>query len=229
VTALVLLGAAVLPATAASAPALVDEANRLFKEGKLDDALKLYTQAQLSKPDSPEIQIGIGNVFYRKGEFDKAREAYQRAFAARDGKLAQSARFNSGTANLSEQKYKEAIEDYKDALRANPQDAEARKNLELALMKLQKQQPPPQNDQDKKDDKKQDQKQQKSPQQPKDGEQKKDDKPQAAPTEERPSTPTERKDRQEAERILDALKGADKPKAEGTKQRRPDKPPEKDW
>ena len=64
---------------------------------------------------------------------------------------------------LSQQKnLEESIEAYKNALRNNPDDKEARENLQKALLELRKKTPPPKKE--KKENKKQDQQQQKQPQ-----------------------------------------------------------------
>jgi len=224
-------------AMAASAPSLVEEGNRLFKDGKYDEALKAYTQAQIAAPDSPEIQLNIGNVFYRKGEFEKAREAYARAFAARQRALQESAWFNAGTAHLSANNLKEAVEEYREALKIDPKDSDARRNLELALKRLEQDKPPPTSSSTQKD--------QKEGPSPRQDQQKEGQDPNRPPSqasggagEEKPGEEKEpkgregrvdRKERQEAERILDALRAEDKPKLNMKEQRRPERPPEKDW
>src|SRR5690606_11598804 len=72
---------------------------------------------------------------------------------------------NLGNTYMNEKKYTEAVDAYKNALRNNPNDDETRYNLALAKDMLEKNPPPPQDneDKDKKDEKKkQDKKDEKS-------------------------------------------------------------------
>jgi Ca-activated chloride channel family protein len=66
--------------------------------------------------------------------------------------------YNKGTILSGQKKLEESIEEYKNALRHDPNDKNARENLQKALLELRKKNPP------KKDDKKKQQKQQQKPQ-----------------------------------------------------------------
>ncbi len=122
-----------------------NEGNRLYEQKRYDEALKMYTDAQASRPGAPELHYNIGNVLYRKGEYDKALEEYLRAQSASDPRLTQASVYNRANALLQEGKVQDAINAYVQALRARPDDRDAKRNLELALRRLKEQQknPPP--------------------------------------------------------------------------------------
>jgi tetratricopeptide (TPR) repeat protein len=133
---------AVLPARAGpagSAASRNNEGNRLYDQKRYDDALKMYTDAQAARPDSPELHYNIGNVLFRKQEYDKATEEYLRAQSSVDPALRQAAVFNRGNALLMQGRFQEAVGAYVQALRARPDDADAKRNLELALKRLKEQ------------------------------------------------------------------------------------------
>lgn len=108
------------------------EGAELYREGKLDEALAAFTQAQVESPDAPEIHYNIGNVHYRKEEMDKAIEEYR---AAQSGGVLvqQHAHYNEGNVHYRAQDFERAVESYKRALKIDPGDIEARQNLELSL------------------------------------------------------------------------------------------------
>ncbi|MCI0567585.1 MAG: tetratricopeptide repeat protein [Acidobacteria bacterium] len=130
------------PYAHASASSKNQQGNQLYKEKKYPEALKRYTEAQLEAPDSPQLHYNLGNVFFRQGEVEKAREEYRRALAAADASLDPRAVYNLGNTFLSQQQYQEAVEAYQRTLKLAPKDMDAKRNLELALlaMKQQKQQ-----------------------------------------------------------------------------------------
>ena len=200
-----------------------NEGNRLFQQKRYDEALKKYTDAQASRPGAPELHYNIGNVLFRKGEFEKAIEEYRRAGAVADPRLSQAATYNRGNALMMQGRLPEAVKTYVQALRARPDDQDAKRNLELALrlMKEQQQKKP----QEQQDDQQDEQKDQGSPQQkPQPQDAKQDEKKQP---ERRPGQMSE----EEAREILDALRESEK---DGVKKHArattPDeRRPEEDW
>ncbi len=202
------------PPLYASARSKNEEGNRLYKEKKYDEALKRYTEAQLEAPDAPQLHYNLGNVLFRKGELEKARDEYLRALAAADRGLDPRAVYNMGNTFFSQQQYKEAISAYQRALKLNPSDADAKRNLELALLRMQqqKQRKQQQKQGDRKDN--QSQKQPQPQQQPRSGDEKQPDQgekkeqgqdQQSATRQEKGSLSKE-----EAERILNALQEEEK-------------------
>ncbi len=210
-------------ARADSAAAKNNEGNLLYSQKQLDEALKMYTEAQVARPEAPELHYNIGNVLYRKKEFDKALDEYRKAQAAKDPRLAQAALFNRGNALMQSGKVQDAVGAYVQALRARPDDPDAKRNLELALRMLQEQK-----------------KKQNAPSEPKD-DQPKNPPPQPRPQtsepgpgEPRPSQPQPRPGQmspEEARRILDALRDQEKEGMKKHAQAAPSdrRPPEKDW
>ncbi len=60
---------------------LMVEAEALFSQGKLDDALKNYQKALQLDPKSYEAALFSGDVYTHKGDFAQAETAYQKAIA----------------------------------------------------------------------------------------------------------------------------------------------------
>jgi tetratricopeptide (TPR) repeat protein len=150
-----LAGLALLVATPAfaSARSKNQEGNKAYQEKKYGEAMKRYTEAQLEAPDSPQLHYNLGNVFFRQGELEKAREEYRRALAAADATLDPKAVYNLGNTFFSQQQFPEAVDAYQRTLKLAPKDMDAKRNLELALLKMkQKQQPQNQNSKNSKQD-----------------------------------------------------------------------------
>jgi tetratricopeptide (TPR) repeat protein len=207
------------PAAADQAASKNNDGNRLYQQKKYDDALKMYFDAQASRPEAPQLHYNIGNVLFRKKEYDKAVEEYLRAQAAPDPALSQAANFNRGNALLMQGRPEDAIKAYVQALRARPDDTDAKRNLELALRLLE--QKKKQQQQQKQQDKNQDQN--KNPQQqPQQGEGSG-----PPPRQKKPGEMTE----EEARQVLEALQQEEK---EGIKKHAKAmagdrREPEQDW
>ena len=145
-------------------------------------------------------------------------EAYQRALESDDPALQASAWYNLGNAFFRQQQLEESLESYKEALRLNPADVDAKHNLETVLEMMQQQQQqqnPDQQDQNEDDqdqeqqeqqqgDDEQDEQQEDQPQDqdPEDGEEQ--DPEQQQPQEGESEAPREMS-REEAERLLEAI------------------------
>jgi len=131
-----------LPPSAAAQPGRADvqEGNRLYREGRYDEAHEKYLEALRAAPDSPVIRFNDANALYQSDEFARAVDAYRGAIEAADPILEAQAWYNLGNALYRQQQVEGALEAYKEALRRNPGDTDAKHNLEVALEQLQQQQ-----------------------------------------------------------------------------------------
>jgi tetratricopeptide (TPR) repeat protein len=144
ILATLLLGALGQPAEAATVGSKNREANRLFEQGKYQEAEKAYLEAQAENPGKPELTYNLGNALLRQKKHKEALQALRQAVAKANRGLQANAWYNTGNALYETGSYKQAADAFVQALRINPADREAKQNLELALKKLeqQKQQQP---------------------------------------------------------------------------------------
>lgn len=133
--------------------------NSAYKENKYDAAENEYRDA-LKKADNNVIaDYNLGNALYKKDKADEAIKSYDNAIAhTDDNTIKQEAYYNKGVAYQKAKKLPECITAYKNALLLNPNDEDARQNLQRALKEQEKQQQ--QNPKQNKDQKKQQQPQQ---------------------------------------------------------------------
>ncbi len=133
----------------------VREGNKLYKEQKYKEATAEYQKALQKQPSYIPGLFNLGNAQYQQKEFEGARKVFEGTAKTAPEKNQQSAaNYNIGNTYLEEKKYKEAVEAYKEALRKNPQDEQAKYNLSYALEMLKNQQGGDGKDKNKKDDKK---------------------------------------------------------------------------
>ena len=157
-------------ARAASIASKNKEGNRLFQQGKYQEAEKAYLGAQLEDPGKPELLYNLGNTMIKQKKYDSAVQSLRQAAGKADRGLQASSWYNLGNALYESGKLPEAAHSFIQALRINPSDREAKHNLELTLrrMKEQKQNSKGQgskDDQSKQDERKQDKPEDKSGQQ----------------------------------------------------------------
>ena len=228
----------------------IEAGNAALQAGKADDALVHYDKAVKKLPADAGTHFDRGAALYALSRFDEAGEEFLRATEAKDPALKASAFYNLGNAFFKKEKFKEAVSAYTRSLGLEPDDKQAKWNLEIALRKQKdkeekeqegqdqktrtrrrtteegRQKKDGQERQDKKDDKKDEQKKDqkdKKDQDQKDQKDKQDQKPQ-----EKPSAPKEQK---QIQSVLDNLerssKDLEKERAKARAVRRA--PPERDW
>lgn len=119
--------------------ATIAQGNQAFASQQYDAALEKYTSAQTSAPIFAEPFYNAANVFYKQGAFDKAQAMLEQALTRSNEKIAQFLEYNLGNVAYNAKQFEQAIAAYEDALRLNPDDADAKHNLELALLQKQQQ------------------------------------------------------------------------------------------
>ena len=142
----------------------VRKGNRSFKDGSYTEAEVEYLKAVDKDSLSVAANYNLANTYFRKGEYDNAKAALERArevaMASPDG--AQYF-YNLGSVAIAQQDWKTAVESLQLSLLMNPDDLNAKENYIYAKKKLEDQQQnqnqnnQDQNNQDNQNDQNQDQ------------------------------------------------------------------------
>ena len=120
-----------------STPAQVNKSgHEPYLSGDYAAALDAYQGAQEGSTESGEPYYNTGNVLYCMGEYEESLQNYDESLRHASGELRSRGFFNRGNAAFQQQQYAQAVEAYKEVLRMNPEDRDAKHNLELALEQL---------------------------------------------------------------------------------------------
>jgi len=189
-----------------ASPSQLKEGNRQFKNKNYDKALQLYEDALIDTPYSSILHFNAGDAQAMMGDLSKADASFIDAGQSANPILKGASRYNRGNLLFAQGKWADAVEAYKDSLRANPQDEDAKYNLGIALRALHNP-PPPKQGQGKQDQKQgggsNDQKQQ-----------------QAKP---------DQMSKEDAERLLDAAGAGEKKKSNQKMPKNEAAHPDEDW
>jgi Ca-activated chloride channel family protein len=124
-----------------SAEKLNKDGNEAFAEASYLEALAAYEAALIESPELAEPYYNAANTLYREGAFSEATMLMQEALKYADAEsLEQNGFYNAGNSSFNLQEFEAAIAAYTEALLRNPDDQDAKYNLELALQQLQQQQ-----------------------------------------------------------------------------------------
>jgi len=227
--------------------------NELFEAGRYEDALQAFTEADVhstsSDPRLPKLYKNMGNTYAKLGKYEQAAAMYQKALEASGNAAFQAdVQYNAGNAWFKQHQYQQALESYKQALELNPKHKQSQKNKELVeKLIVQQQQQQQKNQQNKQDQQQQNQQNQQNQQDKKDQQQKQDQQKQqeqkeqqqeqkqpqdqkqqtADQAEKSPEDKQQQLSKEEALRILDALK--EKEQLPQQQVQAPPRPVEKDW
>ena len=123
--------------------------NDAYKKKQYKEAVAVY-QKVLKKTVNATASYNLGNALYKTEKLDEALKSYDNTVqTTRSNLLKEKAYYNGGVVLQKQNKLGECIKAYKNALKLDPNDEEARQNLQRALMQQQKQ-----DKKDKKEDKK---------------------------------------------------------------------------
>ncbi len=204
-----------LPATAQTAHTLVKEGNKKVLSRDYDAALSKYLEAKASRDSlRPELTYDLAGVYARRGQVPIADSLYRNLPEETRKELLARADYNRGTAQAQAKNYGEAIESLIDALKRDPHDMDAKRNLEIVrrLQQEQKQQQQQKKNQKQQKDKNQQQQQQQQNQQQQNqqnSKQKQDEQQKQQEQQQQQKLP-EQMDKEVAKRLLDQLQQDEK-------------------
>ena len=133
----------------------VRKGNRAYEKGNYQDAAGRYMRALGADPSSFEAQYNLGNALHRQEMYDQAAQVQQQAAADSLAAPVDRAQafYNLGNTQFRQQKYAEALESYKNSLRLNPDDPQAKFNYAYVKKLLDDQNQQNQDNKDHKDNK----------------------------------------------------------------------------
>jgi len=115
----------------------VAEGNKHYAENKFDEANDKYRDAEVANPEAPIVHFNIGDALYKKRKYEEALQAYQKALQKSDNpQLQAQAYYNSGNTYFRLNKWPESLQAYQEALKLNPNDQDAKYNLEYVRAKI---------------------------------------------------------------------------------------------
>lgn len=154
-------------AQSADAEKAIQAGNDFYKQQQFNKAAIEYNKAIEADPANNTAKFNKANAVYKQDQKVDAAKLYAEvAKGTEEKELRSKAYYNKGVILSQQQNLEESIEAYKNALRNNPEDKEARENLQKALLELKKKTPPKKKEDDQQK-KKKEQAQQKKQQQSK--------------------------------------------------------------
>jgi Ca-activated chloride channel homolog len=145
----VLTGALLAALLLGCGPGRLDRGNRLYRDGRIDEAAAAYGEALRAGDDTPALHYNLGTAFLGLARYPESEQHLRRALDDLDPELQQRALYNLGNRFLLEGRATNppqslelldaAVEAYKGALRIQPDDGDAKFNLELALREREEQ------------------------------------------------------------------------------------------
>jgi len=201
-----------------------------FRDGDYDEAMKNFQRAKDAASDNPLAMYNLGTALYKNGKIGEAAKEFSNALTQdtmiTDTILTKNLLYNIGNCAYLADSFRQAARFYKSAVILDPEDEDAKYNLELALRHLQNQQNQQNQNQNqqKNQQQQQQQNQQKQQQQNQQQQAQKQKKKQGELSKEEAERLMEAMERQEKELLKDWMKDKNKKRASGGRYRNP-----RDW
>jgi len=104
--------------------------------GKPDSAKVFYKQCLTIQPDNLSVKEGLATCYLREGSLDSAGALYNELLSGEE--VNPDIAFNAGLVEFQRENWAGAAKDFKITVDNYPEDIEARENLSIALMQLEK-------------------------------------------------------------------------------------------
>ena len=128
----------VTPKDAVLAP--IDDPYEAYEAGQYEQALAGLIDRQIERPEDPDLQLGVGSAQYQLQDFEAAEQSYTRAALSPDPIRRFEALYNLGNTAYRQGRLLEAIDGYVRALDLNPDDEDAKFNLEFVREEVRRRQ-----------------------------------------------------------------------------------------
>lgn len=111
--------------------------NQFYKDGQFEQAEIQYRKALEAEPKNTTALYNLSNALYKQKKYEDAIKVAATLYkTTKDTALKSADYYNEGVSYSKLNNLEASIESYKNALRLNPSDKEARENLQKALLQL---------------------------------------------------------------------------------------------
>lgn len=213
--------------------------NKQYEKGNFSEADVQYKKALEKNPQNTKASFNLGASQYRQENWEDATTSFTGSALNFENDTPTKAEsfYNLGNTLMKQQKYQESIEAYKQSLRLNPKDEDARYNLAYAKQKLEQQKQEQNNqNQDQNKDQQQDQQQQQQEDQQQQDQQQDQQQQQNQQQQDQQQQKEQRQQEQQiskedAEKMLEAMKNKEQNTMEKVKEQKvgKGKKMDKDW
>ena len=126
----------------------ITEGNTFYRNGQYDLAEQSYREALQKDQGHATAQYNLASALYKQRKYDEAEKIWGTLGTNSTAKPIKATSFyNQGVIYSKQKELDKSIEAYKAALRNDPNDKQARENLQKALLEKKKQQQDQQNQQ----------------------------------------------------------------------------------
>jgi len=108
-----------------------DPALQAYRDGEFDKAIQLYSNMLADKSDDTDLKYNLGSSFYKKGTFNAAKSGFEDALDYEDNYAKSRAYYNLGNTYFKLNKAEESLAAFKNAMKLDPEDEDAKFNYEF--------------------------------------------------------------------------------------------------
>jgi Ca-activated chloride channel homolog len=139
--------------------AYAKNADDLYRDGKFAEAEKAYQQGDLDNPKDLRWRYNRGCAAFQNKDYPEAESAFTSVLRrAKDKNMLSRSAYNLGNTAFAQDDFATAADFYKQAIVYNPDNSNAKYNLELSIKKLEEAKKNPDKNKNNKDNKKDNQK-----------------------------------------------------------------------
>ncbi len=122
-----------VPAPTPSAPPAqqYDDPYKAYDAGAFDQALQGFLDYRVERPNDPNLLLNIGNTHYQMNNFEEATRVFEQAALEGKKELRAEALYNLGNTHYRAGKLEDALKTYERVLDTNPDDPDAKFNIEF--------------------------------------------------------------------------------------------------
>ena len=107
-----------------------------YQNKEYNKALKSFLEAQVKEPKDLELKYNTGNSYYKMKEYDKAFKLFESTAKKGDKALSAKSYYNLGNTAYKMGRLKDSVKYYKKTLEINPNDKDAKHNLDFVRKEI---------------------------------------------------------------------------------------------